>query len=125
MDEIFVTVYLVVGLLLRLGIPIGLTLLLAWYLRRLDAHWRAEAAQNGQRFAFIVPGATPTCWEFNNCSPERRAKCPAAQNNGRPCWEYFAHDGQLAPLCAACEYRRLHARSAPAHARPLGGNQDA
>ncbi|MBI3158813.1 MAG: hypothetical protein HYZ26_04360 [Chloroflexi bacterium] len=107
MDNVFVAVYLIVGLVLRLGIPIGLTLLLAWYLRQLDARWRAEAAQNGHHRAVAADLwlATP-CWEFNACSAERRANCPAAQNNGRPCWEHFARDGQLAPLCAACDYRQ-------------------
>lgn len=30
-------------LVLRLIIPLGLTLLLVWALRRLDAHWQREA----------------------------------------------------------------------------------
>lgn len=34
---------LVMMVVLRLGIPLAMTLLLVWALKRLDAHWQKEA----------------------------------------------------------------------------------
>ena len=34
-----------------------------------------------QRLQALLP-----CWELLPCDPQRRGKCPAFQDNGRPCW---------------------------------------
>jgi len=39
MDALPELIAVLIGFLVRLGIPIGLTALLAWLLRRLDARW--------------------------------------------------------------------------------------
>jgi len=106
MDEFVTTLYMVLGILLRIGIPFAITFLLAWFLRRLDTKWRAEALQ-------IQPGAaalyqlwlnTP-CWEEQDCVEEQRENCPAYAQREQPCWEIHRDNGNLNPKCQHCEYR--------------------
>ncbi len=94
----------VFGFVLRLGIPISLSVLIGWLLRRLDARWQAEAeAQLAQLQARAT--ATP-CWEVNNCSPRMRQRCPAYNRPDIPCWEHRRANGQLQAACLTCRVRR-------------------
>jgi hypothetical protein len=65
-------VAVLVGLVLRLGVPLGLTALLGWWLKRLDARWQreAEAGQAAQRIA----ASTTPCWEVLGCPTEIAAR---------------------------------------------------
>lgn len=97
---------LVLGGVLRLGVPLALTILLAWWLRRLDARWQREGevlqAQRARR-----PALTPPCWETRNCPPERRAACPAFTQTETPCWQIFRDPrGELRATCLDCNVFR-------------------
>lgn len=107
MDEFLVTVYMVLGILLRIGIPFAITFLLAFSLRRLDAKWRAEARK-------VEPGEVvlhqmwlnDPCWEEKDCVKEQREKCPAYIQTEKTCWEAYRENGILNPKCLECEYRK-------------------
>ena len=43
MEELKITAALIAGIILRIGLPIGITFLLARFLRKLDSRWREEA----------------------------------------------------------------------------------
>lgn len=95
------------GFLLRLGIPIGMTALLAWLLRRLDARWQREAQARARAAPPLsihpyLDGRRP-CWEVVGCPAERRQSCPAYLHPELPCWQIFrAPGGQLQETCLSC-----------------------
>ena len=112
MNEALVIFYLIVGILLRIAVPIAITFLLGAFLKRLDAKWRAEGLQTqAQQSAVPAAQATPqfslACWEYNQCTPEKMEKCPAYAQNDKPCWEVYRSNGNLNKPCQTCEYRRL------------------
>ncbi len=94
-----------IGLLLRIGIPLALTILMIVMLHRLDRRWQEEAIS--------IPIIPPekACWEIKGCPPERQKACAAASQPKIPCWQVFrSKDGTLKEACLACEVFR----SAPA-----------
>ena len=107
MDEFLVTINMVLGILLRIGIPFAITFLLAFFLRRLDTKWRAEAieAQPGEALLHQKWLNTP-CWEEKDCVEEQREKCPAYLQTERSCWEVHRDNGSLNFKCQECEYRK-------------------
>jgi hypothetical protein len=95
---------LVIGLLIRLAVPILITGLVVYALRRLDDRWKRQAE------AEIAPGAQARnigCWEINRCLPETRSGCLAFANPDTPCWQIFRRpDGQLQERCLICQVFR-------------------
>ncbi len=86
-----------VGILLRLAIPIFITALVVFFLRRLDEDWRAESKARAPRVR------KPKCWEIRGCTPEERADCEAAASP-LPCWQYKRlPNGYLRDECLDCE----------------------
>jgi hypothetical protein len=84
------------GLLLRLAIPIAGTATLIYFLRKLDAHWQAEAQ--------LPPNPLPKvqCWNIKGCSPEQRKNCPATSSL-LPCWQMYRRpNGYLQEQCISC-----------------------
>lgn len=107
MNELTPVFYMIVGVILRIGIPIGITLLLGWFLNRLDARWRAEAKQIQETMTNrTVPNSIQPCWEVMNCAPRMRENCPVNGNLGILCWELFGSNGNLQPKCQNCPYRQ-------------------
>ena len=114
MNVILETLALTVLFVLRLGIPIAVTVLIAWGLRRLDARWQAEAAAQqssravaaGDLAAAAVTSplaAQQPCWELNNCSEAQRGNCPACAALDIPCWmARLRADGKLPARCYGC-----------------------
>lgn len=90
--------------LLRLGIPIGLTALLVWSLKKLDAHWQAQATrQRNPAPAQSDPPPRMPCWKQRNCPPEQRERCPAFARQNMPCWQVFrGGNGHLKETCFSC-----------------------
>ena len=107
MDAFLVTLGLILGFILRLGIPIGITLLLSWGLKRLDAKWRAEAIAEVQKADDVLAQPSSAylsgpCWTLVDCPPTKRESCPAYQNPEMPCWEYRRTNGTYAKTCTTC-----------------------
>lgn len=91
---------ILVGLVLRLGLPVGALALLAWWLKRLDQRWQREAEV--KLLAERVP-ATP-CWQVRGCVEEKRAGCPAYLHPESACWQHWrSADGTLRSACLECQ----------------------
>ena len=85
------------GLLLRLAIPIIGTVILVYLLRKLDAHWQAEAERTP-----VLP-VKVECWKIKGCSEEQRKSCIGA-NSPLACWQVYRQpNGYLQEKCISCE----------------------
>jgi hypothetical protein len=92
----------VLGLLLRIGIPVAVTALIFFLLRRLDEHWQKEA------LAIPVVTSQRLCWEIRGCSEANRKNCPASAQPNIPCWQVFrTKNGLLREDCLGCDVFRL------------------
>ena len=98
----------VLGFILRLSIPVGGTFLFAWFLRKLDARWQAEAEREHRLVlaAAQKAGGKVHCWNYNDCKAHRRQDCPAYINSEKPCWDCFKVNGRLQDSCRYCSFRR-------------------
>ncbi len=96
------------GLVIRLAIPIGITLVAVIILRKVDARWRKEADQ------LPVPAVEkPLCWEISECDPSVSEDCPA-RASPLPCWQFYRlSNGYLNEKCLTCKVF-LQAPPAPA-----------
>lgn len=96
MDTLVTYFYLLIGLLLRLAIPIAATLLVVYILRRLDKHWQAEAELSP------VGVEKSECWKIKGCAPEGVKNCAAAKSP-QPCWQVKRlSNGYLNENCLSC-----------------------
>jgi hypothetical protein len=93
----------VLGLLLRIGIPVAVTALIFFLLRRLDERWQKEALAIP-----VISSSERSCWEVKSCSEEKRKNCPASAQPNIPCWQVFrTKNGLLREECLECEVFRL------------------
>jgi hypothetical protein len=91
----------VLGLLLRIGIPVAVTALIFFLLRRLDERWQKEAK------AIPVISSQRPCWEIKGCSDEKRKNCSAFAQSNVPCWQVFrTKNGPLKEECLGCDVFR-------------------
>ena len=91
-----------IGVILRFAIPIGATILLAWFFRRLDERWQSEAEHQDPAIA-----KNPGCWKVNKCSDSQKAKCKAYADPSKPCWQHFREpNGNLQERCLGCDVFR-------------------
>ncbi len=91
------TYALILGLLLRIGIPLVISGVLFFFLKRLDERWQKQA-----RILPLVP-AGKRCWEINGCAPSKKKQCPAFAQPNLPCWQVFrGKDGTLKETCLGC-----------------------
>lgn len=100
--EIMPYVSTVVGILVRLALPIAITLLVAYALRRLDQRWQRQGTGGRPGPVSIV-----RCWVLNDCPEEQRASCAVYQDQNIPCWQFNRDErGRLAPRCLNCQVFR-------------------
>jgi len=86
-----------ITLVLRLVVPLAITLLVIYLLRKADFRWQKEAAQ-----ALELGGEKPQCWEVKNCSMEEMRSCPALVSP-EPCWQARRlSNGDLREECLEC-----------------------
>jgi hypothetical protein len=96
METITAMLALITGLLLRLAIPIILTILLVFILRKLDARWQADARFTSTQVQRME------CWKIKGCPPEQQKNCIAATSH-MPCWQvYRLPNGYLHEECLSC-----------------------
>jgi hypothetical protein len=96
---------------LRIGLPLGLTLAVAYFLRRLDARWQAKAwaeweASHSQEEviaeAKLLQSSEP-CWSLKGCDETTRANCAAPKQPDIPCWlARRRSEGKLPAECYYC-----------------------
>jgi len=92
----------ILGLLLRIGLPVLVTVGIFYLLRRLDERWQAEA-----RSLPVLNVARTPCWEARDCPEEKQKSCPAYAQSDTPCWQVFrAKDGVLKEACLGCDVFR-------------------
>lgn len=89
---------LILGLFVRLGVPLLLTLLVVIGLRRLDIRWQKEAELERN---LLIRDETP-CWKEQGLAMEE-IKSLAAESN-KPCWQlHRLSNGYLREACLDCE----------------------
>ena len=108
MDAFYETGMIVLMFIVRLGVPLLVTIAIVAWLRRLDARWQAEALQERSSIS-VAPIATPTkpspspCWIVRSCPDEKRNHCPAYAQPELACWSARKQaDGRLPNLCLTC-----------------------
>ena len=85
------------GLFLRFALPIVGTIILVYLLRKLDAHWQAEAELTPVNIEKVE------CWKVKGCSEEQRKNCVGAATP-LPCWQVHRQpNGYLQEKCISCE----------------------
>lgn len=91
---------IVIGVVLRIVVPILITAMLVYWLKGLDKQWQAEAQE---QLPVLLPAQKPPCWEQKGCTIEEMSKC-AATEKMQPCWQVFRQeDGQLMDVCLTCD----------------------
>jgi hypothetical protein len=97
MDTVVSFLYIIVGLLLRLAIPILGTVLLVFFLRKLDAGWQAEAELREETMV------KSECWKINGLSPQQTENANANEST-MPCWQVNRlPNGYLRDECLSCQ----------------------
>ncbi len=107
MEIIDAWVAILIGVLVRLAIPILVTALAVYFLQRLDARWQTEAGN--------LPASIKktSCWKIMGCSPTQRKNCPGYKSP-LPCWQARRlPNGYLREECLGCKVFR----TAPALSR--------
>lgn len=134
-------VLLVVGMfLLRIGVPLLITLALGYALSRLDARWQAEAdaARRAEQAARRQPTpgllwprptmaasalsteiAGAPCWSVKGCGETQRQACPAFRQPSLPCWmARWRTEGAIPSGCPDCTLYLPFMPSTPTGERP-------
>ena len=112
MDALYSFLALVTGLILRLGVPILVTVAIVYALHRLDARWQAEAELKARK----PPVEKEECWEIKNCPQDRMVNC-IAFGSPEPCWQvHRLHNGYLREECLTCVVFRSAPTPAHLHA---------
>jgi len=97
METITSLLAILTGFLLRLAIPMAGTGILIYFLRKLDAHWQAEAQLPP------MPVQKIECWKIKGCSPAQQKNCIAA-SSPLPCWQVSRQpSGYLQEECISCK----------------------
>ena len=103
---------ILIGLVLRLVLPIGITLVAIVLLRKLDEHWQEEAERE-QSQPLLVEEYT---WDLRSCPVEQRKASPAL-TSPIPCWQFNRFpNGYLREECLTCKVFRNAPLPAHAHA---------
>jgi len=96
---------------LRIGVPLIITLAVAYFLRRLDAKWQADAwaeweASRSQDGVIAAPNSLQpgeSCWSLKGCDETTRANCAATKQPTLPCWlARRRSEGRLPAECYNC-----------------------
>jgi hypothetical protein len=112
MDSNYSLLAILIGLAVRLALPIAITLIAVYLLRKLDAHWQKQAENE-----LAHPLEETETWDLKDCPIEMRSDNPVATSS-LPCWQtHRLANGYLNDECLACEvFRDAPARMPHAHA---------
>lgn len=87
--------------LLRVVLPVAVTITIIYVFKRLDERWKREADLVNADFVKV---GNIGCWEINQCPTEQRASCKAYNNPDKPCWQVFRDkNGRLQERCIGCD----------------------
>jgi len=112
MDWFSTLIAMLVGIVLRLALPIAVTILIVLFLRWLDRRWQQEVFQES---LLLQPAPNPGCWDIRHCPEEMRRACEAYQHPELPCWQVLREkNGRLQERCLLCEiFRQAPLPAAP------------
>ncbi len=98
MEAIYSVLVILLGLVLRVGVPIAITILLVHFLHKLDARWQAEAElEKNTQLKDEMP-----CWKDMGL-PVEQIKLRTTTNE-QPCWQtHRLANGRLRETCLTCE----------------------
>lgn len=111
MAELLKAADILLGVVLRLGVPLLLTAALVAILRKMDSRW-AEEGQLSSEVTETTPDTALLfpklqCWVARQCPREMIEACPAYREAGRPCWQVFRDGkGRLQDACLICDVFR-------------------
>jgi hypothetical protein len=101
MDALYSVLAILIGLILRLVLPIAITIIAIYFLRKLDTHWQVEAEHE-----LHVPANKVECWDVKHCPIEQRKECPAF-TSPLACWQVNRlPNGYLHEECLTCKVFR-------------------
>ena len=104
MEWLTTTFAMILGIVLRIAIPIVVTFLIIFFLKRLDERWKKDSDIEADQ---LVRVGNVGCWDINSCPEEMRAGCMAYQNPNTPCWQVFRGEhGRLQERCIGCDVFR-------------------
>ena len=104
MESLTTVIAMIMGVLLRVIIPLAATILIITILKWLDDRWKKNADLDETA---LVKVGNVGCWDIMNCSAENREQCLAYENPGKPCWQVFREkDGRLQERCIGCDVFR-------------------
>jgi len=114
MDVFWPTIVVLGMFILRLAVPVAITIAVGYWLRRLDDRWQAEALARQAETAVASQPSEPViemfrvidrnCCDYNNCPEEKYECCPAHQNPDVPCWmARYRAEGRLPAKCYRCQ----------------------
>ncbi len=98
----------IVMFVLRIGIPIAVTIAAGKWLEKRLQHPMAETQTTEQTDAASRFGQDGKiiylhCWDFKRCDPTERAHCPAFQQTDLPCWLAIqVRAGHIRQECLSC-----------------------
>jgi hypothetical protein len=96
-----ITFTILLGLLLRIAVPVAITILVVILLHHLDKRWQKDAMELP-----LIPAGKP-CWEIESCPIEKKTSCPVFTQGGKLCWQEFRNkDGELKEACLTCKVFR-------------------
>lgn len=112
MEWFSILVAVFVGIVLRLALPIALTVLIVIVLKWLDRRWEQESLKASRP---LPPAPNPGCWDIRRCPEEMRRVCEAYQHPDIPCWQVLRQkNGRLQERCLVCEiFRQAPLPTAP------------
>lgn len=112
MNANYSLIVILLGLALRLALPVAITVIAIYFLRKLDAHWQEEARREMDQ-----PGETGQSWDLKDCPIEKKSANPLLVST-LPCWQtHRLPSGYLNDECLSCAvFRNAPARVAHAHA---------
>lgn len=107
------TLVLIGMFVLRVAVPIALTIALGkWLERKLNPREQAQEVkpQATARASNIIP---LHCWDVKRCDPAMRAQCAAFKHPDLPCWLAIqAEGGKVREECFTCPFYKPNAMAA-------------
>jgi hypothetical protein len=107
MNTTYSVLVILIGLVLRLALPVAITILAVLFLRKLDNRWQAEAEDE-------EPKPDPEqSWDIQDC-PIEQGKVTPARFSVFPCWQMNRlSNGYLNEQCLTCKV--FHNAPVPVH----------
>lgn len=104
MEWVTTTFAVILLAILRIAVPVVVTIAIIGILKWLDERWKVEAHVGCSP---QVKVGNVGCWEINNCPEENRKGCKAYNNPDQPCWQVFRDKhGRLQESCIGCDIFR-------------------